>query len=48
MARIVEDVSHRSLLDDATGVHHRHAVRHFGDDAEIVRDEEQGEAEAIA
>ena len=34
-----EDLLRRALLDDAAGVHDDHIVRHFGDDAEVVRDE---------
>ena len=47
MARIAEQLAHRRLLDDPSGVHHRDAVGHLGDDAEVVRDEEQREAEPL-
>ena len=33
MARIAEQLAHRRFLDDPSGVHHRHAVGHLGDDA---------------
>ena len=34
-----EDLLRRALLNDAASVHDDHIVRHFGDDAEVVRDE---------
>mgnify|MGYP000178790586 CR=1 FL=1 len=34
-----EDLLRRALLDDAASVHDDHIVCHFGDDAEVVRDE---------
>jgi len=36
----VEDVLERPALDDLAGVHHGDAVAHAGDDAEVVRDED--------
>src|SRR5262245_52516900 len=39
--RIVEQLLHRCLLDDLAGVHHGHAIAHLGDDAEVVRHEDQ-------
>ncbi len=44
MARMGEDVADRPGLDDAPAIHHRHAVRDLGDDAEIVRDQHDGGA----
>ena len=44
MVRRVEDLRHRSRLDDPSGIHHRELVAHLGDDAEIVGDEDQREA----
>ncbi len=35
-----EDRIDRRLLNDATCIHHCHAVGHIGDDAHIVRDEQ--------
>ena len=35
----------RRFFDDASGVHDRDAVRHFGDDAQVVGDQEQRESE---
>jgi hypothetical protein len=34
-----EELEHRSLFDDAARVHHDHARRELGHDAEVVRDE---------
>ena len=34
-----------SLFDDAARVHHRDAIGGFGDDAEVVRDQQQREVE---
>ena len=45
MLRIVKDVPHRALFDDPAGVHHRHAVRGFGDHAEVVGDQQQRQVE---
>src|SRR5262249_60046155 len=41
MARLVEDVAGASGLDDAPGVHYRNPVAELGDDAEVVRDEDE-------
>ena len=48
MLRIGEEQLDRRFFDDAAGVHDGDAVRHFGDDAEVVGDEEQREAEPSA
>ncbi len=45
VCRPVEKVRHLPFLDDAAGIHHRHLVRHFRDDAEIVGDQQHGCAE---
>ena len=37
--RFLEQVVHRGLLDDASGIHDGHVVGAFGHDAEVVRDE---------
>src|SRR5438105_13682577 len=37
--RFVEDRRHRTTLDDASQVHHRHGAAEMADDAEVVRDE---------
>jgi len=34
-------------LDDLAGIHDGHALTDLGDDAKIVRDEEEGEAERL-
>ena len=47
MLRVANSSTHRRFLDDPAGVHHRDAVGHFGDDAEVVRDQEQRQAEAL-
>ena len=47
MARIAEQLAHRRLLDDPSGVHHRDPVGHLGDDAEVVRDQEEREAQPL-
>ena len=43
MLRIRKQRLDRRLFDEASGVHDRHAVGHFGDDAEVVCDEEERE-----
>ena len=40
----VEDLEHRPFLDDAAEVHDEHAVAELGDDAEVVRDQDQRQA----
>ena len=42
MARAVDDVRHRTDLDDPPGVHDGDAIGGFGDDAHVVRDEHDG------
>ncbi len=44
MARRVDHLAHRADLDDAPGIHHRHALRGLGDDAHVVGDEHDGRA----
>ena len=39
-----EQVAHRAHFHDPARIHHGHAVAHLGDDAEIVRDEDQRHA----
>jgi len=46
MARIAEDLFRRAALDDAGGVHDVHAVGIARDDAEVVRDDDDRDAEA--
>src|SRR3954447_5933165 len=48
MRRIGEDVARRALLDDLARVHDRHPVAGLGHDPEVVRDQEQRRAEALA
>ena len=40
----VEQRADRRLLDLAPGVHHHHALRHLGDDAQVVRDQQDRRA----
>jgi hypothetical protein len=47
-AGVREQPPHRRLLDDPAGVHDGDAIGHLGDDAEVVRDEQQREPEAVA
>ena len=45
MTGVVEDVPHGALLDDPSGIHDGDPVGRFGDDAEVVRDQQQRELE---
>ena len=40
MKGLVEQRQYGGLLDDASGIHHRHTIRHLGDDAQVVRDQD--------
>jgi hypothetical protein len=40
-----EDRVDRALFDDVAGIHHQHALRELGDDAEVVRDQYDRHAE---
>ena len=42
-----EELAHRRLFDDAAGVHDDDALAELGDDAEVVRDEQDGQAEPL-
>ena len=42
--RLVEDCPCRALLDDSSGVHHRHAVGQVGNDGEVVCDVQRSHA----
>ncbi len=44
MLRRVEDLVDRAALDGAAEIHDDDVVRHFGDDAHVVGDEDDGEA----
>ena len=45
MARLLEQIGGTArALDDLAGVHHEHALRDFGDDAEVVGDQDQRHA----
>ena len=46
MRRLVEQPTHGCLLDDAPGIHDGDAVRHLGNDAEVVGDEQQRQSHA--
>ncbi len=43
--RPLEDLARRAVLHRAAGVHHHHGVRRLGDDAEIVRDQDDADVE---
>src|SRR6266545_3718532 len=45
--RFAEDLAYRPLFDQPALVHHRHAVGHFGHDAEVVRNEQHGQVELL-
>lgn len=47
MLRVFEKGTGLGQLDDFPRIHHRDAVADVADDAEIVRDEEIGEAELL-
>ena len=47
VVRAREQVSHRRFLHDLAAVHHDDARRRLGDDAQIVRDEQNRRAEAL-
>ena len=44
VARIVEHLCHWPALDDEAEIHHHDLIRHFGDDAEVVGDEQDAHA----
>ena len=48
MARPLHHVAHRADLDDAAGIHDRHAVGGLGDHAHVVRDQHDGRAALTA
>ena len=48
VARRAEHLGRRPGLDHAAAIHHRHAVRRLGDDADIVGDEEDARALPLA
>ena len=48
MARVGEDLGGRARLDDPPGVHHEHPVGDVGHDAEVVGDQDQRHAAALA
>ena len=48
MQRVAEDVANRAFFDDPAGIHHRDTIRCFGNDAEIVRDQEQRQIELLS
>ena len=41
MQRVGEQALHRRLFDHLAGIHHHHALRHFGDHAKVVCDQQQ-------
>ena len=45
MLRLREDLRGRPVLHDPACVHHHHRVRGLGDDAEVVRDEDDADVE---
>ena len=44
MLGVVEDLVERPFLDHPAGVHHQHPVGDLGDDAEVVGDQDRGQA----
>ncbi len=48
MLRVREDFEHRAVLDFFAVEHDEHVVGDFGDDAEVVRDEDDGHAAVVA
>ena len=48
MQRPVEQLGDGGALDDAAGIHHQHAVGGLGDDAHVVRDDDDRHAELVA
>ena len=44
---VAEEVEHRRLFDDAPGVHDDDALAELRDHAEVVRDEQDSQAEAL-
>ncbi len=47
VAGAVEDVAHLALLDDLAGIHHDDVVAELGDQAEIVRDDDDGRVQLL-
>ena len=47
MLRIAEQQLDRRLFDDTAGIHDGDPIRHLRDDAEVMGDEEEREAEAL-
>src|SRR5688500_5331993 len=47
MAWVVEDLAGGRLFDDLAGIHDADAIGDFGEEAEVVRDEEDSHAEAF-
>ena len=47
MLRIVEDLIHGAALADAARVHHDDLVAHVGDDAQVVRNHDDGHAQLL-
>ena len=48
MQRLLEDRRHRAFLDDPAEVHHGDALAEVAHDAEVVRDEDEGELAPVA
>ena len=48
MGRVFENGQHLALLHDLPLVHHDYSVGYLGDDAEIVRDEDDAYAQVVA
>ena len=47
MLRRGEELPHWSLFDQASRLHDGDMIRHFGNDAEIVRDQEERQPETL-
>ncbi|MPM71733.1 hypothetical protein SDC9_118703 [bioreactor metagenome] len=39
MLGVIENFEHRTLFNDPAGIHNDHVIRHFGDNAKVVRNE---------
>ena len=47
MARILEDLVCKAVFHDLPGIHDGHAVCHIGDDAEVMRDVDDGHVQFL-
>src|SRR5690554_2172396 len=47
MLGVIDDLSRRPLLDDASGVHDQHTLRYLADHTQVMGDENQGDIVAF-